>query len=73
MKPDIRTFGKFRYFFLVNGMLLGNMSANFIGDFMEKQRVRRLIDFSIRTYSARNRSARCFASFCVGAKPRVPV
>lgn len=34
MKPDIRTFGKFRYFFLVNGMLLGNMSANFIGGFI---------------------------------------
>jgi len=32
MKPDIRTFGKFRYFLLVNGMLLGNMGANIIGD-----------------------------------------
>ncbi|MBL6977403.1 MAG: hypothetical protein ISR61_00550 [Desulfobacteraceae bacterium] len=34
MKSDIQTFGKFRYFFLVNGMLLGNISANLIGDFI---------------------------------------
>ena len=36
MKPDIRTFRKFRYFFLVNGMLLGNISANIIGDLISK-------------------------------------
>jgi len=36
MNSDIRTFGKFRYFFLVNGMLLGNIAANLIGDFITK-------------------------------------
>ena len=36
MKSDIRTFGKFRYFFMVNVMLLGNIAANLVGDFITK-------------------------------------
>ena len=34
MEAHIHTFGRFRYFLLVNGMLLCNISANFIGDFI---------------------------------------
>ena len=36
MKPPIRTYGKLRYFSLVNSMLLGNISVNIIGDFITK-------------------------------------
>jgi adenylate cyclase len=36
MKSDIRTYGKFRYFSLVNSMLMGNISANIMGDFVSK-------------------------------------
>ncbi len=36
MKPDIRTYGKLRYFSLINSMLLGNIFVNFIGDFITK-------------------------------------
>ena len=34
MKPELPTFGNFRYFFLINVMLLGNMAANLIGNFI---------------------------------------
>ena len=36
MEPDIRAYGKLRYFSLINSMLLGNIFVNFIGDFITK-------------------------------------